>query len=60
MRKVAEPKWTPMKHVGIAEVYAYLSLWVSTAGEYANSESHIHTNRPPVKALHTYAQEQGW
>ena len=60
MRKMAEPKEEQMNHCGIAEVYAYLGLWVRTAGEHANGESHIHLYRQHVKALHEYAQERRW
>jgi hypothetical protein len=48
------------KHFGIAEVYAYLGLFVRSANSFSDQRCHVHDFRPSVNDLKAYIDEQGW
>ena len=49
-----------MAMFGVAELYAYLGLWIRTAGDYTDRKSHVVDFRPSRAALRAYIDEHGW
>ena len=48
------------RRFGIAEVYAFLGLWIRRARDYLDRPSHINNSRLTGPELKAYIDEQGW
>ena len=49
-----------MEHFGVAEVYAYLGLWMRQALDETTRQTHMDKPGPSVDEIRAYCIEHGW
>ena len=49
-----------MSHLGIAEIYGFLGVWLQEAASYPDRLSHIKAPVPTLERIRTFCSEQGW